>query len=165
VNRAQIPQEPLPQVSDGLEVSPESPSLPRWVQIVVGLLLLPFTLLCLVGAATIFGVPKVQADPLLQLLAAFICLLCLWAVALAFRLLFGIRGRYGRMGPIALRVIAVAAIALIIGGLFTGVWFEHPLRSGLLSVSYVLVAIRLWQVAAHRQAMSPNTSLERTRER
>jgi hypothetical protein len=148
-----------------MEVSPESPSLPRWVQIIAGLVLLPFTLLCVAGAASIFGIPKVQDDPLLQLLAAFICLLCLWAVALSFRLLFGIRGKYGLIGPFALRAIAGAALALIIGGFFSGVWNEHPLRSALLSVSYILIAIRLWQVAAYRQSVSPNTSLERTRGR
>jgi hypothetical protein len=164
VDHAQIPQDPPHQPSAEIDVSPESPPLPRWVQIVAGLILLPFTLLCVAGAVSIFGIPKVQGDPLLQLLTALICLLCLWAVALAFRLLFGIRGRHGLMGPVALRVIAVAAIGLVLGGFFTGVWFEHPLRSVLLSVSYILVSIRLWQVAAHRQSVSPNKSLERTRE-
>jgi hypothetical protein len=164
VNHARLPPDPSHQPSAGNEETPESPTLPRWVQIVVGLVLFPFTLLCVAGAASIFGIPKVQADPLLQLLAALICLLCVWAAALAFRLLFGFRGRYGLIGPVALRLIAVAAIGLIIGGLFTGVWAEHPVRSGLLSVSYILIAMRLWQLAAHRQAVSPNKSLERTRE-
>lgn len=162
LHNAQFPQEPEP--TPGIEASPESPALPRWAQIIAGLALLPFTLLCVVGAASIFGIPKVQGDPLLQLSAAFFCLLCLWAVAIAFRLLFGIHGRHGLMGPSALRVIAVAALALIVGGFFTDVWNEHPLRSALLSVSYILVARRLWQVAAHRQAVSSSTLLERTLE-
>lgn len=69
------------------------------------------------------------------------------------------------MGPAALRVIAVGAVGLIIVGFFTGVWLEHPVRSGLLSVSYILLAIRLWQLAAHRQAVSPNEVMERADER
>jgi hypothetical protein len=164
VDNAQLPPDPSNQPIAELEETPEPAPLPRWVQVIVGVVLLPFTLLCVAGAASIFGIPKVQADPLLQLLAALICLLCVWAVALAFRLLFGIRGRYGLMGPATLRVIAVGAVGLIIAGFFTGVWVEHPVRSGLLSISYILVAIRLWQLAAHRQAVSPNKSFERTRE-
>lgn len=136
-------------IADG-ECSPESPSIPRWVQIIAGLVLFPFTLLCTVGAISIFGIPKVQSDPLLQLLAAVISLLCCWAVVLTFRLLFGLKGRHGLMGPFALRIVAVAAIGLVIGGLFTGVWAEHPARTAVLSVSYVLCAIRLWQIADHR---------------
>jgi len=129
--------------------SPESPALPRWVQIVAGTVLLPLTLLSTVGAATIFSIPKVQSDPLLQLLAVVIFLLCVWAVSLSVRLLFGLKGK-GLFGPVALRVIAVAAVCLVIGGLFTGIWIDHPFRSAVLSISYVLVALRFWRVAAYR---------------
>ena len=140
------PPEGHPQEPD---LSPESPSIPRWGQIVAGVLLLPLTLLCMVGAVTIFGIPKVQSDPLLQLLAAVISLLCLWAVSLAVRLILGLKGK-GLMGPVALRIAATVAIGLVIGGLFTGVWMEHPFRSAVLSISYVLIAIRLWKVADYR---------------
>jgi hypothetical protein len=130
----------------------EEPSLPRWAQIVAGVVLLPLTALSVVGAVSIFGIPKVQADALLQLLAGAIVLLCLWAVSLSVRLLLGLKGRRGLFGPIALRVIAVCAVGLVIGGVFTGVYVTHPLRSALLAISYLLISVRLWQLAAQRAA-------------
>jgi hypothetical protein len=142
----------------------DEPSLPRWVQILAGLVLLPLAALSVVGAISIFGIPKVQSDPLLQLLAGTIVLLCLWAASLAVRLLFGLKGRRGLFGPVALRAIAVAAVGLVIGGFFTGVYVTHPVRSAVLAISYVLIAWRLWQMAAQRAVMPPNNSLERTRE-
>jgi hypothetical protein len=134
------------------------------VQILAGLVLLPLAALSVVGAISIFGIPKVQSDPLLQLLAGTIVLLCLWAASLAVRLLFGLKGRRGLFGPVALRAIAVAAVGLVIGGFFTGVYVTHPVRSAVLAISYVLIAWRLWQMAAQRAVMPPNNSLERTRE-
>lgn len=43
--------------------------IPRWAQIAAGVVLLPLALLCVVGAISIFGIPKVQSDPVLQLFA------------------------------------------------------------------------------------------------
>lgn len=131
----------------------DEPGLPRWVQILAGLVLLPLAALSVVGSISIFGIPKVQADPLLQLLAGAIVLLCLWASSLAVRLLLGLKGRRGLFGPTALRVIAVVAIALVAGGFFTGIYATHPVRSVALSISYVLIAWRLWQMAARRAEM------------
>jgi hypothetical protein len=139
-------------------------SLSRWVQGLAGLVLLPLIALSVVGAISIFGIPKVQSDPLLQLLAGAIVLLCLWAASLAGRLLFGLKGRHGLFGPFALRTVAVVAVGLVIGGIFTGVYVTHPVRSAVLAISYVLVAWRPWQMAAQRAAMPPNKPLERTRE-
>jgi hypothetical protein len=148
--QSQSPEERLSEPPADLGWSPESSPVPRWVQILAGLLLFPFSLLCLAGSVSIFGIPKVQSDPLLQLLAAAICLLSLWAVILSFRMLFGLKGKHGLMGPMALRIVAVSAVGLVIGSLFSGVWVEHPIRTPLLCLSYVLCAIRLWQVANHR---------------
>lgn len=125
-------------------------SIPRWGQVVAGVLLLPIALLSSVGAASIFGIPKVQGDPRLQLLAVAICLLCLWTVVLAVRLIFGLQGRYGLMGPLVLRIISITAVCLVIGGLFTGVWREYPFRTALLSIIYIMVAVRTWKVADYR---------------
>lgn len=131
------------------ELSSEPPALPRWLQILTGLILLPVSLFCTACAGTMFSIPKVQSDPLLQLLALAFCLLRVWTICLTFRLVFGLKGK-GFFGPFALRFIGVAAIGLVIGGFFTGVWLTHPLRSAILSVVYVSVALRLWKVAAYR---------------
>jgi hypothetical protein len=128
----------------------ESTPIPRWAQIVAGIVLLPIALLCVVGAVSIFGIPKVRADPLLQLFAGFWSVLCIWALVLAIRLILGIRGRYGFFGPVALRISAAVAIGLVIGGLFTGIYVEHPVRGTLLAVAYAIGAAKLWRLAARR---------------
>ena len=78
--------------------NPEMPTIPRWAQVTAGIVLLPLALLCVVGAVSIFGIPKVQGDPVLQLFAALWSLLCLWAVVLSVRLILGLRGRFGFFG-------------------------------------------------------------------
>mgnify|MGYP001281104601 CR=1 FL=1 len=130
--------------------SPEPDDIPRWVQIIAGVVLLPIALLSTAGAISIFGIPKVKSDPLLQLVAAVICLLAVWSIVLAFRLILGARRRKWFFGPVVLRVSAVVAVGLVIGGAFSDVWGEHPVRTALLSISYVLLAIRFWSLAAYR---------------
>jgi hypothetical protein len=78
------------------------------------------------------------------------CALCLWAVVLSTRLIFGIQARHGLLGPAALRIAAVAAIGLVVGGAFTGIYVKQPLRSGILAASYVVVSIKLCWMAAYR---------------
>ncbi len=150
MNQAQVPQELPPESGVGETTSSEPPSIPRWVQVVAGLVLLPITLLSMVGALSIFGIPKVQASAVLQFFTALICLLCLWAVILAFRLLFGVKGKYGLMGPLALRIVAISAVGLVAASPFSGVWAEQPLRTALLCAIYLAAAVRCWKVASHR---------------
>ncbi len=132
-----------------LTPSPEEPTIPRWVQITAGIVLLPFTLLSLIGAVSIFGIPKVQGDPLLQLFTGHLRVVRVGSRP-SIRLIFGIRGSNGLLGPTALRIAAIVAIGLLIGGAFTGIYVEHPVRSVLLAASYVVVSIKLWRLAAYR---------------
>jgi hypothetical protein len=142
----------------------EEPILPRWAQFLSGLALLPIAALSVVGAISIFGIPKVQGDPLLQLFTGAIVLLCAWTALLAIRLLLGRRGKHGLFGPLALRMTAIAVVGFVIVGAITGAYVAHPVRGAALAIVYAFVAVRLWQLAARRAAMPPNTSLERPRE-
>lgn len=137
----------LPKTSPINDAGQEPDSLPRWIQVIVGMLLLPMTLLCVAGALTMFTIPKVQTDPLAQLLTVVISLLSVWGVIIAVRLILGLKGKYGLLGPIALRTIAAVAVGLVIGGFFTGAYIEHPLRATALVIIYAVVAVRLWNAA------------------
>lgn len=139
----------LPRKSEAPEAAAEPASIPQWLQVIAGILLLPLTLLCVGGALTIFTIPKVQADPLLQLLAAVISLLSVWGVTIAVRLILGLKGK-GLLGPLALRVMSAAAIGLVVGSFFTDIYVEHPVRAIAFAVMYVVAAIGFWRLAARR---------------
>ena len=137
----------VPKVPSDADAEPTA--LPRWIQVIAGLLLLPITLLCVGGALTMFTLPNVQTDPFLQLLTVVITLLCLWGVVIAVRLIFGLKGK-GLLGPFALRLMSAVAIGAVVGSFFTDIYTEAPVRAVALVIIYVALAVRLWRLAARR---------------
>jgi hypothetical protein len=133
---------------DPLSLEPKQ--LPRWAQVVAGIALAPIALLCVVGAGTIFTLPKVRGSPPLLLLAAAILLATLWVVALCVRLILGAKRNPGLFGPWAMRIIAIGALGLVVSGLFTGYYIQHPVVGGALAISYVVTARRLFALAKTR---------------
>jgi hypothetical protein len=129
--------------------------IPRWGQVVAGVLLSPITLLCVIRSGTIFTLPNVRASPPLLCLAGAITLGSLWTVSLCVRLIFGWGRTSGFFGPLALRIIAVGALGIVLSGLFTGYYAEHPAVGGVMALSYVLVARRFWALGRSRMAARP----------
>jgi hypothetical protein len=138
-----------------LELEPHQ--LPRWAQVIAGIVLTPIALLCVLGAGTIFTLPKVRGSPPLLLLAAAILLGTLWAVAVCVRLVLGAK-RVRLLGPHAMRIIAIGALGLVASGLFTGYYLQHRAVGGLLAISYVATARRLFALAKTRSTETINTS-------
>jgi hypothetical protein len=144
-----------------LELEPRQ--LPRWAQVIAGIVLAPIALLCVPGAGTIFTLPKVRGSPPLLLLAAAILLGTLWVVAVCVRLVLGVKRDVGLLGPHAMRIIAIGALGLVASGLFTGYSLQHPAVGGLLAISYVATARRLFALAKTRSTEAINTSSRPTR--
>lgn len=144
--------------ADSDPVSLEPGQLPRWAQIIAGLFLAPVALLCVIGAGTIFTLPKVRVSPPLLLLGAAIFLGTLWTLVVCVRLVFGIKRNVGLLGPSAMRIIAIGALGLIVSGFFTGYYREHPIIGGILAISYVGTARRLFALANTRSSEANNTS-------
>jgi hypothetical protein len=139
--------------SSGLKPTVDSRGLPRWAQVIAGLLLFPIAIICVVGALTMFSLPNVQHSlPLISLTIA-VLLLTMWTLVVTVRLVAGMKDRFGLFGPWALRVIAMCAIGLTIGGIFTGYYVERSVIAFPMAISYILLARRLWHLAAERQAM------------
>ena len=136
----------------------EPGQLPRWAQIIAGLFLTPVVLLCVVGAGTIFTLPKVRVSPPLLLLGAVVFLGTLWTLVVCVRLVFGIKRNFGLLGPSAMRIIAIGALGLVVSGFFTGYYWEHPAIGGILAISYVGAARRLFALANIRSAAANNIS-------
>lgn len=137
-----------PVNSDSVYVEPTQ--LPRWAQVTAGLALTPVTFFCVLGAGTIFTLPKVRGSPPLLLLGAAILLGTLWVAVVCVRMVFGLRRNVGLLGPWTMRTIAVGALGLVVSGLFTGYYRQHPFVGGTLAISYVVTARRLFGLANTR---------------
>ena len=126
------------------------PMAPRWLEMGVGLALIPFTLLCLAGSVMMVAWPPEKAPILSTALGLIFVLICMWGLAVGVRLALN-RPRHGTLlGPLALRASAMLFFSLPIGGLFTG----HYRTFGFVAVGqaacHVMVAAALWSLAGLR---------------
>lgn len=144
--RQTVMQEPI------FETDPEDADLPRWVQVPVGLFLSLFTLVCLVGSATLVFVPNRKAPVLAPLIGIVCTAVCVWALEKCARLILGRKKKGGLLAPSTLRVLAWFFLLLPVGGLFTGYFRTHPLVALVQTASYVSIFFGLRSLAAYRDA-------------
>lgn len=123
---------------------------PRWLEICVGLALMPFTLMCLAGSVMMIAWPAKKAPNLSIALGLVFVLVCLWILAVSVRLVLNRPRQGGLLGPFALRASAVLFFALPIGGLFTGHYRAFGLVAIGQAICYLLVAGKLWSLAGQR---------------
>jgi hypothetical protein len=128
------------------------PTLPRWIAIPAGLLLLPIVLVSIAGSVFLIADPP-RANPIAAQLVGLVMLaLLIWLAAKCVQLIFGRRSKHGGLfSPNALRACSVVALLLPAGGLITGYAAEHPLRYIAVATAYVGIAIGLWRLAAARE--------------
>lgn len=143
----QVPEAEAP-CNDG-EGAP-LPMAPRWLEIGVGLALMPFTLLCLVGSVMMVAWPPEKAPILSTALGLIFVLTCMWVLAVSVRLVFNRPRHGGLLGPSALRASAMLFLALPIGGVFTGHYRAFGLVAVGQAICYVVVALTLWSLAGRR---------------
>jgi hypothetical protein len=117
----------------------------------IGLLLLAFTLLCLLGSATLIFSPNEKAPVLVPTLGIVWVLGCFWVLEKCFRLVTGRRNREGLMGPQSLRALAWLFLLLPIGGLFTGYFQTHTLVALVQSAAYISAFLGLRFLAKRRK--------------
>jgi hypothetical protein len=144
----------LPKVSAVPHADDEATGLPRWMQVIAGVLLLPMTLLCVGGSLTMFSGPRIQTDPLVQFMTVVISALSVWGLMIAVRLIFGLKGKYGLLGPFALRVMSAVAMGAVVGSFFTRIYVEHPIRAAAFAILYVVASIRFWRSADRKRRTS-----------
>jgi hypothetical protein len=126
------------------------PSVPRWLQISIGLLLLPVTALCLIGAVLLVVKPP-EKNPLLAVtIGSLMVLLSFWGLEKAVRLILGWRSRGGLMGPFALRVVGVFFLLLPLAGFFTDHYARYGLLAVIQAVGYVFTFFALLALARTR---------------
>lgn len=131
----------------------EQNKLPRWAQILAGLLLLPFSLMCLAGSLVLAFAPSDKAPSLAIIVGIAFVLICFWVLWLSVRLLTGHAGR-GLMRPFALKAASLLFVVLPIGGLFTGYWRHNPVVASVQTFFYLVLAFALWRLAKQRTVKS-----------
>lgn len=146
-------QKPLQRRVDELPI-PEIPEkeVPRWVQVLVGLVLALLTLLCGFASATMLVVPN-EKSPILTIIVGLILLLgCLWVFEKCFRLLTGRKNRGGLMAPNTLRVVSFFFLAPPVAGLFTGYYRKMGPVAIFEAVMYFFSFLGLRVLARKREA-------------
>ena len=133
---------------------PEIPEkdVPRWVQILLGLVLALLTMLCVFASVTMLVVPN-EKSPVLAVVVGLVLLLgCLWVFEKCLRLVTGRKNRGGLMAPNTLRVVSLFFLALPVAGLFTGYYRKIGLVAIYQAVMYFLGFLGLLALARKREA-------------
>ncbi len=133
---------------------PETPEkeVPRWVQVLVGLVLALLTLLCGFASVMMLVVPN-EKSPILTIVVGLVLLLgCLWVSEKCFRFLTGRKNRGGLMAPNTLRVVSFFFLAFPVVGLFTGYYRKMGMVAIFQAVMYFFSFLGLRALARRREA-------------
>lgn len=133
---------------------PETPEeeVPRWVQVLVGLVLALLALLCGFASVMMLVVPN-EKSPILTIVVGLVLLLgCLWVLEKCFRLLTGSKNRGGLMAPNTLRVVSFFFLVFPVVGFFTGYYRKMSLVAIFQAVMYFFSFLGLRALARKREA-------------
>ena len=126
--------------------------LPRWVTVPLGLLLVPFTLICVVGSATILIDPFVPPSIFTVSIGSIFLAGSLWVFYLSFRLVFSSPNSEKKfLSTFMLRVISLVFLAIPVVSIAVGTFWEKPIIHSIMTVGYISVVIRLWAIGKHRE--------------
>jgi hypothetical protein len=126
--------------------------VPRWVQILAGLVLALLTLLCGFASITMLVVPN-DKSPILTVVVGLILLLgCFWVLEKCFRLLTGRKNLGGLMTPSTLRVVSFFFLVFPVVGLFTGYYRKMGPVAIFQAVMYFSSFLGLRALARKREA-------------
>ena len=125
--------------------------VPRWVQLVAGLLLALVLVFCLAGSLALALSPNEKAPVAAPIVGTVMSVVSIWGLLLCYRLVTGRKVRGGLIGPTALRVIAWVFLLLPVGGVFNGYFETHTIRALLMTAAYISIFYGLRSLAAHRE--------------
>lgn len=126
--------------------------LSRWVTIPAGILLMPITLLCVIGSALLILAPNVPPTLLTISLGSLFLFGSLWICCLSFRLVFTNPNSNKKLiSPLGLRIIALVFASIPIISLSLGTFWENPIIHTIMTVSYIGIVFRLFGIAKNRE--------------
>lgn len=137
--------------SEGREIE-----LRRWVQVLIGVILSLFTLLCGFASAYLLFMPNKKAPILARIVGIILLLGCLWVLAKCVRLITGRKHQGGLMSPGALRVASFFLLMLPAVGLFTGYYRKMGAIAIFQVVMYFFGFLGLRALAQKRKSHGAN---------
>jgi hypothetical protein len=130
----------------------EAKPLPRWVTMPLGLLLTPFTLICVIGSASLLVAPNVPPSLLTVSMGSIFLVGSLWVFYLSLRLLFvNPKSSSNFISSVGLKVIALVFAVIPVMSLFIGTFWEKPVIHSIMTIAYIGIVFRLWGVANYRR--------------
>ena len=145
----------------GLEEKSEPKTLPRWVTILLGIILVPFALMSVIGSLVVLLAPNVPYSVLTIFLGTVFLAGSLWVLLLSLRLIFiSPNNRKGFISPTALKVGAAIFASIPIVSLLIGKFWERPVAYGIMTVAYIGMIYRALAMARQREKRSRQISQE-----
>jgi len=127
-------------------------SLPRWVTIPLGIVLAPFTLLCVIGSSIILLAPNVPPSALSVFIGSLFLAGSLWVFYLSLRLIVvNPKGKSNLISPNGLRAIALVFAVIPVISLALGTFWEKPVIHSIMTIAYIGIVLRFWAMAKQRQ--------------
>ena len=126
----------------------EPKSLPRWITLPLGLVLFPFTLLCILGSAIMLLAPNVPPSIFTISIGSVFLIGSIWVSLLLFRLIVSNpKKSKGFVSPVVLRIIGVLFVAMPIMALAVGTFMDKPVIYSIQAIIYFCVAAQLFRIA------------------
>ena len=108
--------------------------LPRSVTVPLGLMLVPFTLICVVGSATILIDPFVPPSIFTVSIGSIFLAGSLWVFYLSFRLVFSSpKSEKKFLSTFMLRVISLVFLAIPVVSIAVGTFWEKPIIHSIMT--------------------------------
>ncbi len=131
------------------EIEPKP--LPRWVTMPLGIILTPFTFLCVIGSSIMLLAPNVPPNAFTVLLGSLFWAGSCWVFYLSLRLLFvNPKSKSGLITAMGLRGIALVFAVIPVASLITGSFWDKPIIHSIMTVLYMFIIAHLWGLAKHR---------------
>lgn len=130
----------------------EPKPLSRWVTVPLGLLLAPFTLICVIGSAIILLAPNVPPSVLTISLGTIFLAGSIWVFLLSLKLIFANpKNNSHFIPPIGLKIVGLIFAIIPIVSLILGTFWEKPVLHSIMTIAYIGIVLKLWVLANYRQ--------------
>lgn len=131
------------------EIEPKP--LPRWITIPLGMLLAPFTLICVIGSATLFVAPNAPPSLITVSLGSIFLGGSLWVFYLSLRLIFiNPKTKSKFISPVGLKAVALVFAVIPVVSIMVGTFWEKPIIHSIMTIAYIGIVFRLWGIAGQR---------------